>query len=64
MSGTRRRRLRARHERDLLAGPPARRRDAVAHRAPAGRDLDAVAKLLSATALVAVLIMIAMVLVA
>jgi len=62
MSSTRRRRLRARHERELLARPPSRRRDAVAHSAPAGRDLDVLAKALAATALLVVLIMIAMVL--
>jgi hypothetical protein len=65
MASTRRRRLRAEHERQVLARESSRRRrDAVAHSAPAGRDLDGVAKVLAAIALLVVLLMIAVALAA
>jgi hypothetical protein len=62
MSSTRRRRLRAQHEREILARGSSRRRDAVAHSAPAGSDLDRVARVLATSAFLLVLIVIAIVL--
>jgi hypothetical protein len=62
MASTRRRRLRAQHEREIVARGSSRRRDAVARSAPAGSDLDRVAMVLAASALLLVLIMIAIVL--
>ena len=65
MSSTRRRRLRAEHERQLLMRESSqRRRAAVAHRAPAGRDLDGLAKVLAAIALLLVLLTMAVALAA
>jgi hypothetical protein len=64
MASGRRRRFRAHHEREILARESSRRRDAAAHSAPAGRDLDGLAKALAASALLVALIMIAVVLAA
>lgn len=64
MASTRRRRLRAHHEQELLARESSRRRDAVAHPAPAGHELDGLARLLATIALLIALIMIAVVLAA
>ena len=63
MTSTRRRRLRAHHEREALARESSRRRDAVAHSAPAGH-LDRRAQVAAARALLVVLVMIAIVLTA
>jgi hypothetical protein len=64
MSSTRRRRLRAEHERQLLARESSRRRDAVAHSAPVRREVEGLAKVLAAIALLVVLLMIAVALAA
>ena len=64
MASTRRRRLRAEHERQVLVRASSRRRDAVAHSAPADRALEDLAKVLAAIALLVALIMIAVLLAA
>jgi hypothetical protein len=64
MASTRRRRIRAHHEREVLAREAPRRRDAVAHGASAGHGLDALAIALAVTALVVALVLIVLVLLA
>ena len=64
MASTRRRRVRAHHEQGLLPRESSRRRDAVAHPAPAGHKPLWLSGLIATIALLIALIMIAVVLAA